>query len=556
MGEFHILLALCKAAPQLQHAQAAEQLLHRISPYVLEAHEQVFDSSPFLRTIEPSPWEALSYNLISSSLALGLKHPSLHDSVYDTLVEYLTNSSIMSQKANASSVALNGSHDQKGKPYETVTLAMSITGCLDAMTEYMHFFTAVERINIVTILRGLLSDGWMVALEGSLSSIRNSEPSNRAAKDLKFFCKRYASSGRPLGAMLLQYSFLRLLVASSALQITVADNIQQSSILDFLTPKSQFQLAPRRDYNADLLELSTEISAEIMRVLDDGADYLELGSSWQQRLALKVRGQALTVFLLCMLLDEEVADADVIMSWLETSLADPVQMAHDELARVILKSLTIVAKTSPSIATTLSRSLPRFIVQGQIQGPTLIVAGQCLASILQSLSQDAVISALYTLGNVLTAANADKGATNYGARHASSISKGSARYTHHATGSAISLGVSGEEETLAVFVNVVRAVVTIAKACGDEKVISLAQSMLLQKYGRVSLTVDLQIIIETAFLGAIGDENDLKSLLRLYDRLAHDAVTKDNTPILEAVCEHPLVENRLLTEDADCKSTN
>ena len=84
-------------------------------------------------------------------------------------------------------------------------------------------------------------------------------------------------------------------------------------------------LSPSREEHFDLIEVLAESSANAIRLLDDGADYLELESRWQQRLAFKTRSYALTTFLACMIVSEEIADVDLLMVWLENSMADNLQ---------------------------------------------------------------------------------------------------------------------------------------------------------------------------------------------------------------------------------------
>ena len=527
---------MSKVASQLDNIRDAELLFNRISPYLLEAHEQAIVPSPFLQLVEPSPWEALGYNLVAAMLAIGIKHTSLHSRIYDCLVKYTDKCRVIAESARRSNIEAASGSIKTQKILGTVMLSMSLLGFLNATSTYFHFFSANERLVVVGLLRDLLSDSFLVSLEGALSSIRNSDSGSRVTKDFKFFSKRYASSGRPLGAMLLQQGLLRLLVSCSSLQVFPKETLQDISILEALMPMRHPQLAPRREVDTVLTETLADAAAEAMRLLEDGADYLELGSAWQQHLAFKVRGHALVIFLTCMIIDEEVADEDVLMSWLDNVMADPVQMANAELACIVLKCVAIVAKTSSAIASGLSRSLPRFIVQGGVQGHTAVVAAQCLASILKLLSQDAIITGLYSLGNVLSASSSENGITSTGLVNGSLGSKGSGRYTQHRNSSAISLGVSGEEETLLVYAVVVRAIVTIARECANEKITALAQSMLLQKLGRINISVDLHIIVEVAGLGTFASDYDLKMLLKLYDRLAHDATSQNNAHLLEAVC--------------------
>ena len=519
--------------PAIESLQRAQVLLDRISIYLIEAPAQTIAPSPFLHFTEPAPWEALTFYIVDASLAIGLKQPSLRGQVVDATLKYVECCRIISQNIlekeshNASYASTVQGAD------EILVLALSVLGFVRASTDKFYLFTVQERLSIIQSLREFLSDKFMTALEGALSSVRNAEYSFKSFKQFKFILRRYSDSGHPLSAMLLQQAFLRLTVSCSSLELTNFRDLQQVSILDYLLSKRHPQLSPDREEHLSLIEVLAEISADAIRLLDDGADYLELESNWQRRLAFKARSYALITFLVCMIVNEEIADVDLLMAWLENSMTDSAQMADVDLACTILKSFTVIAKTSPTIASSLSHSLPRFIVQGNIQGPTVIVAAQCLTSILRLLSEDSVITGIYSLGNVLSAGNVDKGIATLTAN--GSLPSKDSRYTQHAVGSTISIDASGDEETSLVYVNIVRVIVTFTTECADEKITSLALSMLLQKLARVDLKVDLAIITETASLGLIGSSGDLKLLLKLYNRLAHEAIAKNNTPLLDAV---------------------
>ncbi|MCJ1288922.1 phosphatidylinositol-4- kinase [Xylographa carneopallida] len=534
IAELHVLLALCKAGPEINDLHGAKVLLTQLLPYLSEVHEQVVAASPFLRLVEPSPWEALTHGLVVALLAIGIRHPSLHGLVYDGVIKYIENCRSCASRLHYSE---SYSDLKPQQSFEIGALSLSLIGFLEAAASHFHFFTVPERLKVVTSLRQILTERFLVCVEGAFSSIRTSESTIRACREWKQHTKNYASSGRPLGAMLLQMGFMKMLVSCSSLQLSTIETFQHMDLLDFLMSGQPTHSTPFPDFNADQVQLLSEIAADEMRLLEDGADYLQLGSAWQQRLASAVKGYALAVFLGCIIVDEEVAELDMFMSWLEETMADPVQMADNDLACVVLRSMTIVAKLSPTVASSLSRSLPRFIVQGGVKGSTIAVAAECLAFILQLLSQDAVITGLYSLGNVLSVGSGtEKGiASSTPSDGTLNVPRNSVRYTQHSSGSAISLDVSGDEETSEAYGSVIRAIVSVATTCQDSKVTPLALSMLIQKLGRISMAVDLQIIVETALLASHSEEVELKSLLKLYDRFAHDAVLQNNDTLLDSV---------------------
>lgn len=514
----------------------ADRLLTQLSPYLLQAHAQIIAPSPFLRLIQPSPWEALSYNLTKALLAIGIRHPDLHDPIFVSITGFLRNCLYTVNAASGNKPHSEGSSSNNGikEDFELAAVSVSLLGFLEAASLYTNFFNIYERYDLVDLLRQILDESLMVSVEGVFSSIRTSESPSRNSMDWKSYTKRYAAAGRPLGAMLLQREYMRLLVSCSSLQVSPAEKLQKTDVFDILTDERNFPAQEQDNASTTLLELLSEVAAESMRLLEDGSDYLQLGSAWQQRLAFAVKAHTLHTFLNCVVLDEEIADADVLLSWLEDTMADPIQMADETLACVVLKSMAVMAKFSSAIASNLSRSLPRFIVQGGVKGETVIVAARSLTLVLQMLPQDAMITGLYSLGNVLSArAGTDKA---IGTSDVLNGTANSAKPTaQHSTGSAISLVLSGEEETFAAYANIVRTIVGIANICQDDKITALAQSMLIQKLGRVSLTIDLHIITETARLATVGGFVEFKSLLKLYARLGHDAIVRGNQILLDTV---------------------
>lgn len=532
-------MALCKAAPNVQDLESAESLLLQISPYIEEAHNQVIAPSPLLRTVEPCPWEALACHLTSAALAIGTRHPSLHNIALGSTTKYLQNCSHAVSVGPTSHYQndISASELPLRQKLAIAALSVSLLGFLEAASAHADFYTISERLDLVNLLRQILTEGFMVSIEGVFSFIRTAETNNRRYVNWKLWTRRYAASGRPLSAMLLQRGFMELLVSCSSLQLATEKNMRNIDVLDLLAQPNGLAHTQYDEASAALLELLSDAAAEEMRLLEDGADYLQLGSAWQQRLAFAVKAHALNTFLNCMIVDEEIADSDTLISWLEDTMADPVQMADSRLAFVVLRSMAAVAKFSPAMASNLSRSLPRFVVQGGIKGETVAVAARTLTFILRLLSQDAVITGLYSLGNVLSAhSSGDKsiGISDL-ADGSTSLPRSDKLYSQQTTGSTISLNVNGEDESETAYGNIVRAITTVAKSCQDEKITALAQSMLLQKLGKVNLAVDVHIITEAAMLAASGGPSELKSLLKLYSRLSHNGVVQQNSFLLGAV---------------------
>ncbi|KAI9053459.1 hypothetical protein LZ554_002417 [Drepanopeziza brunnea f. sp. 'monogermtubi'] len=541
--EFDVLLALCKAAPLLETPQSAQKLAEQLSPYILEAHTQEFVPSPFFRDIKPSPIEALSYHLTTALLSLGINHKFLGGAVCEKLWGYLRHCLTAAEAASSLHVAglQDGSVTEVEDAMNVASLTLSILGFLEAAATYANFWNPADRLALIERTQRVLSEGFLLAVETAFSTIRNSNSQHVNVKEWKRYARHYAAIGRPLGAMLLQRSLMWLLVAGTSLLVADISVLRGSDVLDLLMSgtsilKSDAPGADEPDFAT--IETMADIAADEMSLLEDGADYLRLGSAWQKRLAFSVKAGALTSYLNCTLLNEDAADAEILMSWLEETLADSVQMADETLASVVLRSMALISKLSPEFAPNVSRLLPRFIVQGGARGHTIAVASTCLAYVLQTLSQDAIITTLYTLGNVLSSRAKPERALN-GVINGDLNMEGSPNSTFYpgkqSTGSSISLVISGDEDTSEVYENVVQAVCGVADRCNDPKITALAQSMLLQKIDKVSRSVDATIITETTALALHGGQLEFRSLLKLYARISHDGIMSKNDALVNAV---------------------
>ena len=533
--EFEVLLALCKAAPMIKTPQSAQKLARQLAPYLLESHSQIFAASPFYRKVQPSPTESLTYNVTAALLSLGTRHDDVQQIASDNFKAFIN----ACQHASEAVVPPgdDGGPEAVENAIRVATITISLLGFLDAASAQANFWRTGGRLALVQRLRDLMSDDFYIAVETAFSTIRNCESHDRHIKEWKRHLHHYDHLGRPLSAMLLQQSFMWLIVATTSLLVADVDALRTTHVLDILmSGEGLLRPLTARSGDADFRSVETYATAVIdqMNYLESSADFVRLRSPAEQKIAFNIKASALTSFLNCSKLNEDAADADILMNWLEDTLADPSSMADDNLATSVLKGLALLCKVAPSYAVTVARLLPRFIVQSGAKSETVAVAADCLVFVLRMLSTDAVISTLYTLSNVLSSDNDQPHANGL---NGSSADRGDSHIYpgRQSTESSISLNITGEEETAAIRGGVVQAICRIAAASKDEKITALAQSMILQKYGKINSLVDAHIIRGAAVLAFDGAQLEFRSLLKLYGRIAHIAIVENQEGILEAV---------------------
>ncbi|KAJ5898628.1 hypothetical protein N7504_008916 [Penicillium tannophilum] len=534
--ELDVLLALCKAALSVNELDHAQRLVTQLSQYLPESPSQLFRPSPFLQSIKPSPWETLSHSLASALLSMGLKFPTLRKETVAGLTGYLNNCAevISSVTPFHYSTSEAGGRGVVHESIAILSVAVSLVGFLEASAKHTVFWTAREKLQIIDHLRAMLSESFLIAVETASSTIRNATGSDNIFKDWRKYTRRYSAHGRPLGAMLLQEGFMRF-VKSCAASLIGSQNLSDDQLLD----EYMAGVGIAKSYDESdiaLIERITDLISEEIHLLEDGSDYLQVGSPSQQRLAFSVKGDALVGFLNCVVLGEDAANNDVLLSWLEESLIDAQQMACAELAMTSLKCMAILARMSPNGASIARRCLLRFLTQGGASiGSVVAVAARCLAQVLSILSEDAVITTLYSLGNALSPSpNADQSAQEQFTGDATGTANNLVSYAQPSSGSQASIPTVAEDDAL-VYRNVVHAIVIIATSCDDDKISALAQSMLLQKVGKINVAVDAYIIQETAVLALSSGKAEFQLLLKFYARIYLDGAHKGLQIVSDAV---------------------
>ncbi|KAK5936701.1 phosphatidylinositol-4- kinase [Knufia obscura] len=530
--ELDILLALSSAAAKLEDPNHAARAVKQLGDYLPEAHTQLYTPSPYLQDIKPSPWAVLTHDLAHALLSMGAKFPELKSHVQGSIKSYVSN---WSQAATTLASTITSEEDEESNEEEAVEIAaisVSLVGFLDAAATHASFWSAYDRLELIKSVRTAMSEPYLIALEKAVSTIRHTDWNDPIAKDWKKSLKHYAARGAPLGAMHLQQSFMRLVVACSA-QLVAKDSRKQSvGLLDSYMQGSNLEkFYNEEEVDDDMIEYLVDLVTDQMNVLEEGSDYLQLSSAWQKKLAFLVKAHALEAFVHCMVLDDELAEPEVLLGWCEDAIESQPQMSDPTLAKVVLQSMAIAARYMPDGASNVARTLLKFVVQGTTRLEAITTAAQSLAYILRMVSTDAVITTLYSLGNVLSSqTGAEKQHQSLNGHHESLLSG-----PRGPTGSVISLSMSGDEETSIICGNVASAIVTVVTTCNDSKIVALAQTLLAQKISRINIVVDARIIEHTAVLAVHGKEDELKSLLRLYSRMHSEAVHQRNNIVFEAV---------------------
>ena len=423
---------------------------------------------------------------------------------------------------------------QKGKHLQNAfALVTSLNGFLEATALHASFWTQEEQLNLLSNVQSLVTDEFLTAVETIVSMIRNAETHETAIRNLRRFIGLYDRARLPIGAISIKFAFAKLIERCAGLLVVPnALLVEKGTLPALMSSNYDRDLQP---VNASLWDAIAESSARQLADLEEGSDYLQLGTAWQLRCAYALKASCLTSYLCCAVTQEEAVDLELLLSWLEKAVADPLQSSDEVLACTALRCLARLAKESETVASTLSRSLPQMLIHRTLVDKVGKTAAECLLYVLRLLSPDAVITTIWGLGNSLTVT---RGETEKADELASTgVSSDHEPYRKGTIASGSTASLLGEGHTTSSHNRdlVINAIVVIAKGVGDTKIVALAISMLVQKFGKVTRAMDYAIMRGAGDLACKSDVAQFKSLVRFYLRLIQEGVSDSKSDILEPV---------------------
>ena len=480
-----------------------------------------------------APWQITTKEVVGALLLLGQKFPELRHDVNASILVYLRSCEELTKEEPQA----QGGHRYAGHIRSThihLVFATSVLGFLGAAAEHCICWTSEEQFDILSALSKLITEESIVAIEAAFSAVRNQSGQHPSSTSALFEQASEALS-QPGGALIIKREYARLVETFAALTVLPSIDIRSDDILQCLMRRKSNSTGHSPD--TALCELLADVAVQGFAGLDEGSDYLQIGTVWQQERAQEVKGSYFTTYLCCVIADDEIADQELLLSWLESTLTESDRIAQDNIDCIVLRCLACLAKESEQTAANLTRSLPRMLIHRKLARNVGQTAAQCLLYVLKLLSTDAVITTIWGLGNSLSGDGRKEVSMNGG------LSNG-----HRSDGSgfgdangSVTIGstVSLIEETRACSIHnqtiIIDAIVTIARGFGDPKITALAISLLIQKITKVNRVVDLAIITGSAELGVASAITEFKTLLRFYRRLISEGIEQEQEAILHAV---------------------
>lgn len=533
--EFEVLLSLARAAEHVVVEEDAYKLIHQLGRYLLESPAQKLVNAPSVkRTACLSPWEKSTDLLTRAVLQLMSKFESLAEDGNSYLLGYLE-----------SLQGLWNSSDDITQDFQRFfPFLFSLQGFLNALTASRWLLSQFPymTLNLMKNLNNIINGNFLLKVEGAvsghMSSSENSysDPYHSNSGLWLWAFNRYQESGFQIGAMLLSCylcKFFRSIAETFVKERpeflnAITDDRWDGSLIDNLLDVAiPGKLSSPRE---EILQISKDLAVNQIESLDEGADYIELASPEKIQLAFSIKAAVLEIIAVVIYYD--IFDMNVATKYVESSLTHQHAMTDKNLALAVFKLGAFICYKDEAMGPTLTRYLPHFVANSEVTSDLVWESTRALVQGFRVLSQDVIVSMVYTLINSLVPENEALNSPPGGHKE---------HVRSHPTSGQLSFAsaqdlpaINGKPKSHA-YKNIVTAIVSIAAHYEDTEITILAATVLTQKLNSVSRKVDREVLLGLSNLAVYLSEREFRLILKNYAALEANSLKVGEEEVLDTV---------------------
>lgn len=536
-------------------------MLRLLGLYLRSSTTQTFPSFVGIKDVEPSPWQVSTRFLVRAILMIGANFPEKFGSDAEATVLHYFSFAAHKWDDPATFADLDS----------FFPLLFSFQGFLEAIAQQTITTSYDTLEKIITKTTELMSTDLLLKIETTVArtavnaentnnqqngdAVNEEEPQldiqNISLESLsrwQFYIFSYLRKEQQLGAMLVNYYICNFSRAITSKIISFHD---ENVVTSFKLKESALSLLNKllggeKQENLgvseiSLLETISQFAISQIHSLDEGADYIELASPERIELAYSTKASALDIIGVAA--NYNVVDPVFVVNIIKSSLLYEHGMSHPRFALTIFKLAALLCTMNDEIGGVMVRYLPHFITIQAITPDLVRKCARALVCGLCTISQDVVVSTIYTLINMVTVS-----------RETVYPNGGSQNGTSGQVESAYQTDPNDQQYTLHVYRNAISAIVSITTTYDDPQVSALAATVLAQKLGSSSLDMDKEVAYGVSKLAAYVPDKEFLSILRSFQTLAIRSFTNNDRKLRHdvqiALCrlcgtltpEHPLYE--------------
>ncbi|ODQ65389.1 hypothetical protein NADFUDRAFT_51982 [Nadsonia fulvescens var. elongata DSM 6958] len=528
--EYEVLISLAQSANYVTSEKNASNLVSFFSKALTQSLNQEFATSPIFRESHPSPWTSLTKEVTSAILNLGGRFISMKSQIHNTVADYL-DLVLLKLSGTMNIESIN----------ESFISVLSFEGFLSAFSSHLNFFSVSYIGKAFDKIANVINEPFFLKFEELLSSLCDDSDARHNYSKWVNILKRFESANYAFGAMSLSAK-LSSLAKSSACAIIPGFDASMGLVDNVFRGVALYELD---DEARHLLELLKIYAIQQVKSLDEGASYLDLSSLSMIEFAFSMKADAIEILSLCAYCGRyEIASGKEL---LEILLQQESGMNNAANALVTFKFGGVLCKKDSAIGSILVRYLPLYVVNLSISSEQVKIVSKCVVESMKSLSQDLVVSTIYTLVNILAPRDEELNASV-------------ATNSHIAQAGMETLSISeswnspfsqyrSEEDQLRVWNNIITSIATISTHYEDYQIATLASNILCQKLNFSGSSLDGSIILGLSKIALHVTEKEFKAILKIYVNIFSRAYKLSDTKTIEYVSKARIYLSRCLSPD-------
>lgn len=560
LREFEVLLALCESTTcDMKFPKQAEVLASKFRLYLLELPSQQFSEAVLESLGRSSPWYIVGERLSSALVNLAFKFDDLLlTSVVDTFTQFVEKF-FTAQPELSHYLTLLGvlaGLTKNARLFTTSPDAFKVFVMLDNSVDSAEFLNSVEAYcsqSHVDLRQYADLDSqdfspilFVEALGRLMCAITNSILGNADRPLLDFLLSNAAKDHDESDGLIIGNG------VANGNGVSNGNGYHNGFSLE-ITSVASSEFGPGRlsDSDVEMTRSLADIAAAKMDFLDRGETYIVYSTFARLKLGYLAKSHFLQV-IACGI-SSDVVDFSIGKTIFHNAIGIHDVMLDSNLGATVIQLGALLVFKDPSVGTSLTRVFTSLVANPKMNVGYCQVASKSVGLASKVLSQDAVVTTIYALTNLLFVGN-DGLQLQARSRRNTSLrgtvengTNGTADANPHRLirnntltrrQSIISERDSvsfNELEYKKVCENAVTAISEVVAACGDESVSTLAVTILSQKAIKLTSTVAPLLLHGLVSCAPYLPTREFLVLVKLLHRLSVEAFQNKNTEILKVL---------------------
>lgn len=533
--EFETLVGLCDASlAEITKTEIVDQLLQKLKVYLMELPKQRFSKLVRGRHDIASPWSYLGEKLTTALVSLSLKCGAMYHSEVVTVFRQFQDN-LFDQKLQLSHY-------------------FTLLGYMQGMTvDALFLATDPATLKLLTNLDAKIDNYEFLQEAETYSNHMYSDQSHDYAE---FLDRDIASDFSPI--LYLEYLAM---VMCNVVRLCLYPDVKglyntQGMLFEMLellaAAADDPSGAPRTfthvsSFHMDLIRGLGEVAISKLEFLDKGEAYIVYLTYSRLRLGYLTKLYCLQIVACCTFCDQ--IDTKVARKLFKNCLEIKDVMLDTDLGLTAIELGCLLVFKDDLVASLLTRAFTALAANPDFDVNYCIKALKAVGLALRVMSQDAVITTIYALTNLLFVLENGNGLRRKNSHLSRQDTNRLGRTNTHTLHLAGGL-VGNDDDYLAVCENLINAIIEVCRGCNDEQVLTLAVTILSQKTSHLTLEIGPLLLKGLVLVAPTLPEKEFIIMTRLLFRLLLDAlVDKRSTLLRNLIDAEVLLSHQLTTEN-------